>query len=70
MQILVAENHALYQTTLCEFLDMLPDVLVCGRASDGQEGVRLGRRLKPDVVVAELKLPKLGGFRLCQRLRE
>ena len=70
MRILVVDDHAFYQKTLCEFLSTLPEVSVCGCALDGQEGVRMGRLLKPDVVVADLKLPKLGGFRLCERLRE
>lgn len=31
MQILVADDHALYQKTLCEFLDTLPDVSICSQ---------------------------------------
>ena len=70
MRILVVDGHALYLRTLCEFLETLPEISVCASALDGQEVAKQGRKLKPDVVLAELKLPKLGGFRLCERLRE
>ena len=70
MRVLVVDDHTLYQRTLCEFLGTLPQVSVCGQASDGQTGVRIGRQLEPEVLLTDLQLPNLDGFRLCERLRE
>ncbi|MGH9202127.1 MAG: response regulator transcription factor [Vicinamibacterales bacterium] len=38
-------------------------------ASDGEIGYRLAREKKPDLVILDLMLPKMGGFEICRRLR-
>jgi DNA-binding response OmpR family regulator len=38
-------------------------------ASDGQTGYRLAREKKPDLVILDLMLPKMGGFEICRKLR-
>ena len=38
-------------------------------AFDGETGYRLAREKKPDVVILDLMLPKMGGFEICRRLR-
>jgi DNA-binding response OmpR family regulator len=42
------------------------DVLV---ASDGETGYRLAQDKKPDLVILDLMLPKMGGFEICRKLR-
>jgi DNA-binding response OmpR family regulator len=42
------------------------DVLI---ASDGEAGYRLAREKKPDLVILDLMLPKMGGFEICRKLR-
>jgi len=39
-------------------------------ASDGDTGYRLAREKKPDLVILDLMLPKMGGFEICRKLRE
>ena len=38
-------------------------------ASDGEEGLRLAREKKPDIIVLDMMLPKLGGAQLLQLLK-
>jgi DNA-binding response OmpR family regulator len=38
-------------------------------ASDGETGYRLAREKKPDLVILDLMLPKMGGFEVCRKLR-
>ncbi len=38
-------------------------------ASDGETGYRLAREKKPDLVILDLMLPKMGGFEICRKLR-
>jgi DNA-binding response OmpR family regulator len=38
-------------------------------ASDGETGYRLARERKPDLVILDLMLPKMGGFEICRKLR-
>src|SRR5262249_8704452 len=42
------------------------DVLV---AADGETGHRLAQEKKPDLVILDIMLPKMGGFEVCRRLR-
>ena len=39
-------------------------------AADGQEGLRLVRSLRPDVVITEILLPGLDGLAVCRRIKE
>ena len=39
-------------------------------ASDGEEGVRKALELRPDLVLLDVIMPKMGGFEACRRLRE
>lgn len=39
-------------------------------AHDGEEGLRLIRKLKPDAVVLDLMLPKMSGVEVCKRIRK
>ena len=43
---------------------------VLGQASDGQEGLELVCRLQPDLVITDLRMPRLDGFRLVETLRQ
>jgi CheY-like chemotaxis protein len=38
-------------------------------ASDGLEGVRLARRLHPDLIVLDMQMPKMNGFQVCEQLK-
>lgn len=40
------------------------------RAADGQEGLRLAQREKPDLVILDLMLPKMDGKEVCRRIRQ
>lgn len=48
---------------------LLADRYAVKEAADGAEGLRLARRLMPDVVVCDVKMPKLDGRELCRRLK-
>lgn len=39
-------------------------------AHDGEEGLRLIKKLRPDAVVLDLMLPKMSGFEICKRIRK
>ena len=38
-------------------------------ASDGQEGLKKAREIKPDVILLDLMLPKLDGYKVCRLLK-
>ncbi len=60
-RILVAEDEALIRLDLVELLSE-NGMQVIGQASNGEEAVELARSLRPDVVVMDVKMPKLDGI--------
>src|SRR5205807_7885865 len=52
------------------FLEDDPQLEIVGEAADGEEGVRLARETRPDVVLMDLLLPKLDGIGATEKIRE
>ncbi len=56
-------NREMMESILCERFDIL-------QAADGEEGVRVARQGLPDVILLDLGIPKVDGFRVCEDLRK
>jgi len=61
VRVLVADNSAIIQQTICELLEAA-DVSVVGRAGDGDEAVRLAGDTAPDVVILDCAMPRMNGI--------
>lgn len=59
--VLIAEDHHLVRQGIRALLEKAADLQVVGEAQDGQEAVELAQRLKPDVIVMDLSMPRLNG---------
>jgi two-component system NarL family response regulator len=59
--VLVADNHGEVREVVCEYLNSFPGVRVIGEAHNGFEVIAEVERLKPDLVLIDVGLPKLGG---------
>jgi DNA-binding NarL/FixJ family response regulator len=68
LRVLVCDDEALIRTGLTLVLGALPDVEVVGEAADGIEAVALGRALRPDVVLMDIRMPGLDGVGATRRL--
>ena len=60
-RILIADDHLVVRMGLAAIIGIEKDMAVIGEACDGREAVRLATALKPDVIVMDLMMPKLGG---------
>jgi DNA-binding NarL/FixJ family response regulator len=61
VRILIAEDQALVRRGTAMLLSMEPDMEVVGQACDGIEALALAERLRPDIVLMDLSMPRLGG---------
>jgi DNA-binding NarL/FixJ family response regulator len=68
LRVLVADDHPAFRGGLRAALDSSPGVRVVGEAGDGLEVVRLCQLHRPDVVVMDLAMPRLGGLVATRRI--
>ena len=69
IRILVVEDHPIVRQGLVALLNVVDDVEVVGEAADGIEAVREFETRHPDVTLIDLRLPKMSGVEVIQRLR-
>jgi len=68
--VVVADDQAAVREGLVLLLDLLPDVRVVGAAGDGEEALRLVAAYRPDVVLMDLRMPRLDGVSATARIRD
>ena len=68
--MLVADDHAVVREGLRAFLELQEGIEVVGEAADGREAVETAVRLRPDVIVMDLVMPRLDGVAAMRELRE
>ncbi len=69
IRVAIADDHPVVRRGLRAFLDSLDDIEVVGEAVDGEAAVRLVVTEEPDVLLLDLKMPKLDGIGVISRLR-
>lgn len=69
-RVLLADDHGLIRAGLKATLEKEPDITVCAEAADGQEALALLDTAKPDVVILDVTMPRLGGFEALEQIRE
>ncbi|MFE3188584.1 response regulator [Nocardia sp. NPDC059240] len=71
MRVLVVDDQELFRSGFALILSAEPDITVVGEAADGLEAVALAEALTPDVVVMDIRMPRLDGVeataRICAR---
>ena len=67
--VVIVDDHPIFRRGLKEIIEGDPQFAVAGEAGDGESALQQVASLKPDVVVLDLHLPKIGGLELVRRIR-
>lgn len=68
IRVLIADDHALIRNGLRGMIDAQEDMEVIAEAEDGAQAVEEALRLRPDVVIMDIRMPRLNGIEATRRL--
>ena len=69
ISVLVVDDHEVVRSGLIGIVERQSAMRVAGEAADGKEAVEAFRRLRPDVVLMDLKMPRVNGWEATERIR-
>ncbi|WP_333824754.1 response regulator transcription factor [Pinisolibacter sp.] len=68
IRVVIAEDQQLIRRAFATMFQMEPDIEVVGQAADGVEAIDLVRRYRPDIVLMDIQMPRLGGIAATRRI--
>lgn len=70
IRILLADDHIMLREGTATLLRREPDIEIVGEADDGQEAIDLTHRLRPDIVIMDVRMPNLSGVEATKHIRK
>lgn len=69
-RIFIADDHAMLREGMRNLLEKEKDFEIVGEAADGEEAVRLAGKLKPDIVIMDIVMPRLNGIEATRQIKQ
>ncbi len=70
IRVLIVDDHGIIRAGLRSLLNQYEDIQVVGEAADGWEAIELATRLRPDVVLMDIAMPRLRGIEATAEIRQ
>jgi len=69
IKVLLAEDHVVVREGTRELIQLEADMEVIGEAGDGEEAIEMVNKLRPDVVIMDISMPKLSGIEATKQIK-
>ena len=70
IRVIIVDDQELFRRGLTMLMAVEPGLEVVGEAGDGQTGIELAGRVAPDVVLLDVRMPKISGIEACVAIKE
>lgn len=70
IRVLIADDHGLVREGIAAFLRLCDDIEIVGEASDGIEAIEFTKKMKPDIILMDIGMPRLGGLEATLELKK
>ena len=70
IRLVLVDDHDIVRTGIAHIIEKERDIEIVGEAGDGEDGLRLIRQCKPDVVLMDVNMPRLGGLEATRRMHK
>ena len=69
IRVVLADDHTVVRAGIASLLSADPEIRIVGEAENGAEAVALAKRLKPNVLVTDVRMPDMDGIEACAHLQ-
>jgi two-component system NarL family response regulator len=70
IKVMVVDDHTLVRDCLATALKASPNIDVVGTAGSGREALEKAKALKPEVILMDIKMPKMNGIKACRLIKK
>jgi DNA-binding NarL/FixJ family response regulator len=70
ISVLIVDNHKSTRRTLSKLFELDGDIEVVGEAVDGREAVALAEKLEPEIILMDVKMPRMNGVEATRAIKK